>query len=249
MGAEPVGRSIDAVAIVVPARDEADRIGACLRSVLDALDGAGGRRVEIIVVDDASEDETAAVAAATLAGTTTESVILRADARQAGAARIVGLGHVVRRTAHPSRTWILCTDADCVVPPSWIGRQLVHAEAGAPAVAGVVSLLDDADGRRIGSAWQRDYGPTIAPDGTHPHVHGANLGFRLDAYLAVGGFRRIDHAEDTELWRMLRAAGLAPVADAAITVATSARLVGRARHGFAHTLDRRYGTAEQRVAS
>ena len=39
----------------------------------------------------------------------------------------------------------------------------------------------------------------INTDGTHPHVHGANLGMRADAYLAAGGWNPLPTAEDHDL--------------------------------------------------
>jgi hypothetical protein len=37
-------------------------------------------------------------------------------------------------------------------------------------------------------------------DGTHPHVHGANLGIRADAYSDAGGWNDLTVAEDHCLW-------------------------------------------------
>ena len=43
------------------------------------------------------------------------------------------------------------------------------------------------------------------PDGTHAHVHGANLGIRADAYLDVGGWSDASLAEDHCLWNQCHA--------------------------------------------
>ena len=238
--------TIDTIAVVVPARNESDRIAMCVTSVVRSLSAVSGRESQVVVVDDGSDDGTAAIAAATLARAGTEGAVIRTGVGQAGAARATGVRHVLASGCDPARTWVLSTDADCVVPRSWVRRHLDHAEAGELAVAGVVSLVDDGDGRRIRSAWERDYRPTIDPDGTHPYVHSANLGFRLDAYLAVGGFPLVDREEDVDLWRRLRRAGVRPVADAGISVATSARADGRVPKGFAHALNGLYGRSDPR---
>ena len=47
----------------------------------------------------------------------------------------------------------------------------------------------------------------IRPDGSHPHVHGANLGVRADAYLRAGGWADLRTAEDHDLWRRLLGSG------------------------------------------
>ena len=41
----------------------------------------------------------------------------------------------------------------------------------------------------------------MARDGTHRHVHGANLGVRADLLDAVGGWRRLHTGEDHDLWQ------------------------------------------------
>ena len=40
---------------------------------------------------------------------------------------------------------------------------------------------------------------TVHRNGTHGHVHGANMGFRGDAYLAAGGWYPLASGEDHDL--------------------------------------------------
>jgi hypothetical protein len=63
------------------------------------------------------------------------------------------------------------------------------------------------------------------------HVHGANLGFRLDDYLAAGGWPPLRQHEDRRLVDALLEAGVQ--AATGLDVATSARLVNRVPGGFA----------------
>jgi glycosyltransferase involved in cell wall biosynthesis len=58
------GNRITDLAVIIPARNEAPRIGACLGSVRQALECAGAADAEVIVIDDASTDETSDVARA-----------------------------------------------------------------------------------------------------------------------------------------------------------------------------------------
>ena len=76
----------------------------------------------------------------------------------------------------------------------------------------------------------------ISVDGTHPHVHGANLGIRGDAYLAAGGWKALETAEDHDLWARLCGKAFPKVSDASLEVLTSGRRVGRAPLGFAAAL-------------
>jgi glycosyltransferase involved in cell wall biosynthesis len=226
-----------AVAVVIPARDEAHLIASCLRSVGLALQEVAVEEVLVVVVVDCSRDDTAAVASATLTSIGIIHRVLVADQGTAGGARAVGVRAALDVVVSaPERTWVLSTDADTVVPSDWVARYLAHAQRGAVAVAGVVSLRAGADADRVGAAWWADYGPTLAVDGTHPHVHAANMGVRADVLQAAGGMPAVGRAEDQVLWRRLRAAGVAPVADARLVVATSARLQARVPRGFAHAL-------------
>ena len=232
--------TVTAVGVIIPAKDESTRIRAALESVI-----ASCARVSapctIVVVDDASSDDTAQIASDALRSHHGRSTVITVDVGRAGSARRTGVDAFRSDVADPSSAWVLSTDADSVVPPYWVERFMQHHTEGALAVAGVVDLTDDCDGRRIADRWIADYRPTIAADGSHPHVHAANLGVRLDAYDEVGGFRDLDRIEDIDLWDRLRSAGHLPVADASIVVSTSARADGRVRKGFAAALGRLYG--------
>ena len=70
--------------------------------------------------------------------------------------------------------------------------------------------------------------------GGHDHVHGANMGFRADAYWESGGFRRHWPPARTSTWSDgSRRAGHRIHRDADLSVETSARSEGRAPRGFA----------------
>jgi hypothetical protein len=76
----------------------------------------------------------------------------------------------------------------------------------------------------------------IEADGTHPHVHGANIGVRADAYLRAGGWMNLATAEDHDLWHRLQHQGERRLSDARLWVMTSGRRLGRAPMGFAAAL-------------
>jgi hypothetical protein len=121
------------------------------------------------------------------------------------------------------------------VPADWISCQLEYAANGASAVAGVVSVdsITHRGHDRTGEL-MADY--LAMPDGTHAHVHGANLGVRADAYVDAGGWPQLALAEDHCLWLRIKARGWPVIAASASIVCTSGRLVGRAMGGFADTL-------------
>jgi len=112
--------------------------------------------------------------------------------------------------------------------------QARHADLGWDAVVGTVRVADWS-GYRAGvrSLFRDRYG---AASGPHPHVHGANLGFRASAYLRAGGFPEVPTAEDHALVAALTASGARVRRIRALAVTTSARREARAPHGFSHYL-------------
>jgi glycosyltransferase involved in cell wall biosynthesis len=218
---------IRAVGVVVPAHDEEDLLPSCLASLRRAALAVRGMPVDLVVVADACRDRTAEVARRDGAA------VITTCARSVGTARAAGISEALRRTCHldPAEVWLAVTDADTVVPPSWLGQQLWYAEEGWDAVAGTVAVRDwSGHPPGVRALFTERYG---AGDGPHPHVHGANLGFRASAYLAAGGFPGLPTAEDHALVTALAAAGSRVLRTRSVTVITSSRRLARAPQGFA----------------
>ena len=202
------------VAVVIPARDEADLIARCLASIGNA---------RIIVVADSCRDDTAAIARSRGAQ------VIEIDEANVGLARAIGCEAALR---HPDVDWLACTDADSVVPFTWIDEQQRLAAMGADAVVGTVRP-DFADLSALQArAWLARHQPGVA----NGHVHGANLGIRASAYLRVGGFAPVSEHEDNDLVARLAAAGFTVTPTAAIEVLTSGRVFGRTPGGYARYL-------------
>lgn len=222
------------VVVVIPAHNESRRINPALDAVDAARSAVAGTvTCSITVVADACGDTTEARARLRL--TDPPDLVVAADLRCAGAARRLGaeVGLAAAAAAHPLQAvWLASTDADTIVPADWLERQLAHARSGAAGVAGVVRLLADADTDcRLRSRFDDTY--LIRADGSHPHVHAANLGVRADAYRSVGGWRALATGEDHDLWNRLAAQRWPTRSTADVVVATSARRRGRAPAGFA----------------
>lgn len=223
------------VGVVVPACDEAATIEACIDSIVHALDtSAAATSSWIVIVADSCRDDTAERARARLAA---RGEVLECAVGSAGAARGLGAERVIEHfgASMRSRLWIANTDADSTVNEDWVARQLAFAQDGFTAVAGIVHVESIESHRAdIVRALMQDY--AMYEDGTHPHVHGANLGIRADAYLDAGGWSALALAEDHCLWERVRARGWRVVSSIASVVITSGRLHGRAGGGFADTL-------------
>ncbi|CAN5905598.1 glycosyltransferase [soil metagenome] len=255
-----------AVGVVIPARDEVDLVAACVDSVLAARLPAETERW-VVVVADRCADDTAEVARRRLGR---HGQVCLGPGGSVGAARAVGAAIALRRLVRPrrpiERTWLLTTDADSTVPRDWTVAHLRHAEAGAMAVAGTVTVASfDEHPSHVEGIWAERYAlagpresrrqvdphrPGEAPGPrlhatrprprphapAHPHVHGANLGVRADVYLEVGGWRPLVTGEDHDLWDRVRASGRPVTSTMEVPVVTSGRRRGRAPAGFADLL-------------
>lgn len=236
----PTGRDLGgsvppwSVAVVIPARNEAATIDTCIEAALAALDGCGGADHTVVVVADRCGDDTAERARRRLGH---HGVVLECDDANVGRARHRGARLALDQWpgARRDRIWLATTDADSIVPAEWLQSQLRRADEGYAAVAGVVRV-DSFDGLapHVAARWAAAY--AVAADGTHLHIHGANLGVRADAYEDVGGWPLVATAEDHALWTRLQAGGWATVSTIDAGVTTSGRRHGRAPLGFAHHL-------------
>jgi cellulose synthase/poly-beta-1,6-N-acetylglucosamine synthase-like glycosyltransferase len=236
-----------AVGVVIPAQNEQATIQRCLMSVLascDATDRCGP--AWIVVVADQCTDRTVELARQALGF---RGQVLTCAAGSPGTARRLGVAAVMQhfKDLDPRQVWLANTDADTHVPLNWIGTHLEHADANAGAVAGIVEL--DTHGLRsdVRELYRTTY--TLDPDGSHPHVHGANLGVRADAYLDAGGWSDVSVAEDHCLWGRLMGRGWRLRSPASSVVLTSGRLQGRAKGGFADTLRRELGLDDCKLAA
>lgn len=218
---------IERIAVVVPAADEQDTIGACLQALLVARDHAErqGLGVRIVVVLDECTDSTAdevAVVDGVLA--------LEHSGRNVGLARAAGTALALAEDPDPAGLLIASTDADSRVPSDWLVGLAAEA-AGADLVLGTV-LPDLGLTAGVSHAWHARH---VLVEG-HPYVHAANLAVRASTYTAVGGWAPLRAGEDEDLADRIVAAGGRVVRTARIPVHTSVRAQGRAPRGFSSYL-------------
>lgn len=217
------------VGVVVPAHDEEALIGGCLAAV--GRSAAVARRADpalevlVVVVLDRCSDGTAAVAVGAGACVVTSAGV------GVGAARRTGHEVLARwQPALPAaQVWAASTDADTEVPVDWLAQQLDAAREGARLVLGTVRPRAVDLEVALLRAWEARH-PAAAPGSPGAHVHGANLGVRLDAYLAAGGYPAVLEHEDRLLVDALRAQEVLPVAGT--RAVTSGRRQGRVAGGF-----------------
>lgn len=224
---------VDHLAVVVPARDEADLLPDCLASVdraqrLIRRRWPGVSTRVVVVLDSWTTDPD--VATRIVRGV--DSITVAHGS--VGPSRAAGVEWVRNSLrADPRHVWVANTDADTVVPEDWLDRQLDFAARGVGLVIGSAAP----DHRRVAPGLLRAWLDRHHLVEDHSHVFGANLGFRLAAYDLVGGFEPVDREEDVRLVARLRAAGVPWRATTTTHVTTSGRRLGRAPGGFAGYLD------------
>jgi hypothetical protein len=196
----------ETVSVVVPARDEAGRVGDCVAALL-AQDAAVA---EVVVVDDGSGDGTAAEAAR--AGARVEAAPAPGPGA-AGKAAACAHGAALARAGR----WLAFVDADVVLAPEALSRLLAACLAAGAAAGSPLAR------QATGSWWEAlllpDLGLQVAErldldavaDPARPaaFLSGQCLLVRRDAYDAVGGFAAVAGSlvEDVALARRLKAAG------------------------------------------
>lgn len=214
--------SVAIVHVVVPAHDEEQLLGRCLASLRAAAEDLDGDvAVRTTVVLDRCTDGSAEIAASYGAD------LVAVDAACVGVARAAGVDRVAALAAgHDPRTVLVATtDADSVVPVTWLRHLRDLVAVGHELVVGAVRP-DPADvsGPALARWTSLHHRPAA-------HVHGANLAFTLAAYERVGGFPPVGTHEDVLLVAAMRSAGCRWTTGT--TVLTSGRTVGRAPGGFA----------------
>lgn len=244
------------VCVAIPAKDEVERIGACL-AALEAQ--AGAEKFSVLVLANNCEDETPdlvrALGRASRLDVHLYDVTFRncptpaARARRLctnAAAALVGRDGVV-----------LTTDADSRVDPNWVRANLRALRDGADLVCGAISPdLWDAGSAFPERVLQRgvlefhyeqlaaelEYRLDPTPWDPWPHHRcetGASIALMAGTLARVGGVPEVEPGEDRALVNTIRAQGGRIRHAPDVKVVTSCRLDGRARGGWADDLRER----------
>lgn len=174
------------VTVVVSARNEERDLPRCLASLL-ALDYPAGK-LQLVLVDDRSTDGTGALidaAARAHAHVTALHTSLLPDNGLTAKAR--GIAHGFARA---TGDWVLITDADAAVPPTWARHLLGNVDATVTVVGGSV-LVDPRHwwGRieRVLNLLMHPVNHGLAGWGAPVVAIGPNMGIRRDVYERNGG--------------------------------------------------------------
>ena len=232
--------------VVIPARDEEARIGACLTAL--AAQTVARNAFETIVVLDGCTDSTAAVAERTASAFGLPLTLIDGPGEGSGPARRIGMDLAAERLLECGRPdgLIACTDADTQPTETWLERQLDHVGRGAEVIAGYVELdPDEAMALPVGALRRRERDSARRLHGVreldasaeHHHFAGASLGVTAAAYTAVGGIEPVTALEDAAFAVRLGEHGIAILRPGDVRVRTSARRAGRACRGLSVDLE------------
>lgn len=197
------------LSVIVPARNEADNIGACLRSLVCQSERIFelGLDWELLVVDDESTDGTRSVAEG-FAG-------LKVLSPQPLTQGWTGKANAVWTAAQQARgKWLLFTDADTVHEPGDLMRAMHEAEKAG------VALLSYSPRQIVHGLWQRAVMPLVFSELASVYstkevsdpakklaaANGQFLMVERTAYFAVDGHRSVAGRvlEDVELARRIK---------------------------------------------
>ena len=252
--------------VVMPARDEAENIGAALDALAAQRDLNGAplpaREFEILLLANNCRDETAAIARAwNRAHPRVALHVVEArfgpDRACVGHARRMAMNaacarlHEAQAPSEPAPRAICSTDADTRVSPFWLAHTLEEMRLGAQAVGGRILLgrapgdgatrktyLLDTAYRLWCARLEAKIDPQLAdPWPRHFQFFGASLAINPETYAQIGGLPRARCLEDMALEAELNRRDI-PVRHSPNVVAlTSARRAGRVQTGLSTQLD------------
>jgi peptide/nickel transport system permease protein len=221
--------------IVIPARNEAANIEACIAGIL--AQNYPSHLFELIVIDDFSEDETANIVGSLALQHSNLRLLRLQDFTKdeniiAYKKRAIEIA--IEQANHP---WIVTTDADCSFTNNWLASYDAYIqEHNCVMIAAPVSYKNT--GSFLSVFQVLDFislqGITAAAvgSGSHTLCNGANLCYSKEAFESVGKFSGIDHlpsGDDMLLMHKMKKSypekiGYLYAQDAVVTTAPSATL-------------------------
>jgi cellulose synthase/poly-beta-1,6-N-acetylglucosamine synthase-like glycosyltransferase len=190
------GQASTQFTVIIPARNEAANIKACVDSIL--VQDYPTAAFEIIVIDDFSEDDTAFIVEALHAQYPQVRLLKLADYCKEGETLAYKKKAIEIAVSVAKGDWILTTDADCIVPKKWLFFYHAYIQANQPSfvaapvmftkTAGILNQFQVLDFLALQGITAAAVGA-----GKHSMSNGANLGFEKAAFIAVGGYQGVDH--------------------------------------------------------
>jgi biofilm PGA synthesis N-glycosyltransferase PgaC len=181
------------ISVIIPARNEEQNIGICLSSILHQNYPA--HLFEVIVVDDHSTDTTARIVKSFAANNV--KLISLKDFTDGSALNSYKKKAIDIAIQQSSGTLIVTTDADCIVPKTWLQCIATFYEQNHPAlIAAPVAYYNENSFLKIFQSLDFITLQGITGASVHKKFHsmcnGANLAYERKAFDEVNGFNGID---------------------------------------------------------
>ena len=221
--------------IVIPARNEAANIEACIAGIL--VQNYPTHLFEVIVIDDFSEDETADIVASLALQHNNVRLLRLQDFTKDENIIAYKKRAIEIAIEQANHAWIITTDADCSFTNNWLATYDAYIqEHDCVMVAAPVTYKNTGSFLSIFQALDfislQGITAAAVASGSHTLCNGANLCYSKEAFESVGKFSGIDHlpsGDDMLLMHKMKQSfegkiGYLYAADAVVTTAPSATL-------------------------
>lgn len=203
------------ISVIIPTFNEEENIAQCLVSLSHQTAARGD--YEIIVVDGGSKDATCEIARKYADRVFTQT------SKKVGGARNDGI-------MAATGTIVATTDADCILPPTWIEHiRQDFEDPGTAQVYGPVYPIEEGIGNRFSILLANTFSRIGYYSRTFYYTLGCNTAFRKDMFVRAGRYRCIEAGDDLEI---------------ALRMKDEGKIVfdGRLKVGFSMRRYQQYGT-------
>ena len=182
--------------IIIPARNEAENIGALLQSIINQ--NYPTDKWEVLVIDDFSTDNTAKIVKKISLTHPNIQVIELAEVLQGNQLNSYKKKAIETGIGIAKNEWIVTTDADCLAGANWLSTFNNYILEKDPVFVGAPVAITN-DGSVLQSFQCIDFmalqGITAAAvsAGLHAMCNGANLAYKKEVFFEVNGFKGIDN--------------------------------------------------------
>jgi glycosyltransferase involved in cell wall biosynthesis len=188
-------KPVTGFSIIIPARNEEENIGACIRSILK--NNYPQNLFEIIIADDFSTDSTPEIVQTLAKEFLNISVTKLSNSitKNINSYKKKAIEISIAKTRFD---WIITTDADCILPGQWLSLYDAYIQKYKPVFVAapvmftcnnsflpVFQCLDFISLQGITAA--------SVSAGFHSMCNGANLAYSKKIFYEVGGFKNADH--------------------------------------------------------
>ncbi len=180
------------ISVLIPARNEAENIGACLHSIQQQ--NYPKDLFEVIVIDDHSEDDTASI----IRSFKFAKLIQLADHLESKAINSYKKKAIEIAIQQSSGDLIVCTDADCIAPENWLSYfASLYESKQAKFIAAPVNFHQEQN--LIERFQSLDFVGMMCVTGAGIQgkfmntCNGANLAYDKKAFYEVNGFEGINN--------------------------------------------------------